>query len=393
MYNKIVIGCAFGDEGKGIAVDNLCRDSSLVVRFSGGQQAGHTVIRNNVKHVFSSYGAGTLKGCPTFFTEDTTFSLPNILKEKEVLASKGIDNPVLYLHPLAMATTPFDVAYNRAKEISNDHGSCGLGIGATMSRTLKTGHKLFAIDFTCRKVLESKLDNIHRYYWDLIQKEFKYNSPELHEFIECSRRQEEFFYDALAKPLPFSIKQFRELESSFSDIVFEGSQGILLDMDHGFFPNVTYANTTSKNALKYCNKNDTEIYYATRCYLTRHGNGWFPEGAEPELINNEEEINVLNKYQGNFRRTALDYDLLNYAISIDDIYSRGTRKKLIVGCVDQIPDFKLDKNKIQGINSFYENTSAKSGHLKITDVIPFLELDGSKKTAILKRQATNTGPK
>lgn len=119
--------------------------------------------------------------------------------------------------------------------------------------------------------------------------------------------------------------------------IFEGAQGILLDRDFGVFPNVTRSNTTSKNALKlYPFK---EIYYVTRSYLTRHGNGFLPDEKPLKLINNKKETNTGNRYQGKFRTAELNTDLLNYALQCDSHFAKGGKKNLVVTCMDQ---YELD---------------------------------------------------
>jgi len=132
-------------------------------------------------------------------------------------------------------------------------------------------------------------------------------------------------------------------------------------MDHGFFPNVTYANTTSKNAIELCKKFNIpiEMWYVTRCYQTRHGNGWMSETGPVTLMNTKEEINITNPWQGDFRIQEIDYGLLNYAIQIDDIYlseyGYEIRKNLMVTCLDQRPGFSFDYSKLnEGFNSKIE---------------------------------------
>lgn len=363
---ELVIDLAFGDGGKGVLTDNLCarspNKSVLVVRFSGGHNAGHTVIRDGVKHVFSSFGAGTLNGRPSFFTEDTAFYLPNMFVEWEILKAKGI-NPRLTIHPLASMTTPYDVAWNRMTERRNRHGSCGAGIAATMKRNIETPHKLYAVDLLNHSMLKEKLAGINGYYQRLLEQSdlsyVKYAAfgkllePELDKFLDVLGEWQAMF-------------SIGDIPTHYPHYVFEGSQGIMLDMDHGVFPNVTYANTTSKNALKYCERLglQTEIFYVTRCYLTRHGSGWMPNENKPNLINNEEEINVFNEWQTDFRTGELDYGLLNQAIAIDKAYHKKQfRTNLVVGCVDQRPDFLFDKERVQGIGGYWINNSAKAGNL------------------------------
>lgn len=359
MLAKIVVGLCFGDEGKGITTDFLCsqnKSNKIVVRFSGGQQAGHNVKINGVSHVHSSYGSGTLRGVPTYFTEHCTMYPANVLNEYNVLKSKGITPNVKY-HPLTKVTTPSDVAYNRYKTRFTNNGTCGIGVGETMSRDLYTGHKLYAIDLTNPILLREKLRMIGNYYIRKIENQFH-----IDEYLSILKEEEFLFSSALEK-IKFEVKPYSYLKE-YDELIFEGSQGILLDMDHGIFPNVTFANTTSKNAIDVCSKlkiNDIEIYYPTRCYQTRHGFGWMSDEERIKLVNNESETNVFNEWQNEFRIGELDYFLLNYSLEVDNIYSENINKNLIVTCIDQRPGFTFDYNKIKTeFKTIYESKSQES---------------------------------
>lgn len=360
----IVVGTGFGDEGKGITTDFLCRqnpEKTIVVRFSGGQQAGHNVKIGNVSHVHSNYGSGTLRGVPSYFSEHCTIYPVTMLRERVNLHKKGIE-PVVYIHPLVNVTTPGDIAYNRLTEKKLGHGSCGLGVGATMNRNIKTGYKLFGIDLTNQTILEQKLRAIYDYYIGLINDE-----EDVAYFNEIFINELGMFNFSVEK-LKINIKSYEFLKQ-FENVVFEGSQGILLDMDHGIFPNVTYSNTTSKNALEISRKigvDHIEIFYPTRCYHTRHGAGWMANRDEIELINNQNEINVFNEWQKDFKIGEMDYDLLNYALSIDNIYSEKIRKNLVVTCLDQRPDFEFNYDKISTkFDHVYESYSPDSKDFKL----------------------------
>ena len=352
MGNSIVLGSGYGDEGKGLTVHNLCAPDSLVIRFSGGQQAGHTVIHNGAKHVFSNFGSGTMIGCPTFFTEDTCIYPKTITREWQELVGKGF-TPRLYIHPLAKVTTPYDVWAGRLKELKTRHGSCGMGIGATMKRN-EGPVKLYAVDLLApASLLRAKLEAIRAYHG------FDENAPlvELEVFIHDM----EAFHEAVANRR-FDVCRFDQLPRH-SNIVFEGSQGVLLDMDHGAFPHVTYANTTSKNAWKYAGA-DAAVYYVTRCYQTRHGNGPFDDNPVT-LTNNNEEINILNTWQGAFRTGEIDDSLLRHAINVDLSYHpANTECNLVVTCVDQRPDFTFDFSTMKGLFAgVYVNDSPNSGNM------------------------------
>jgi adenylosuccinate synthase len=364
-HAQIVIGLSYGDEGKGVVTDFLSflNPNSIVVRFSGGQQAGHTVMRDGIKHIHSSYGSGTLQGLQTYLSEYTTFYLPSIEKERNVLLEKGIIPQPIFIHPLAAMTTPYDVAFNKYKETRlSKHGSCGLGVGATMDRNISTPYKLYAIDLLNKKLLKQKLDNILDYYHEKISIELR---DDYYSILEREIDTESFMSLIDNKDL----LQIIDYKALGSNIIFEGSQGIMLDMNHGVFPHVTYANTTSKNAIKLCKKLklQPELYYVTRCYQTRHGRGPMTSKQEIELINNEEEINVVNLYQGKFRIAEIDYEQLEYSLDVDSIYSgkNWERKNLVVTCLDQRPNFTFNSNRFKSrVSKILYNNSPIAGNIQ-----------------------------
>lgn len=358
MKTSIVLGTGFGDEGKGLMTDYLCSQSEypIVVRFSGGHQAGHTVVIGNKRHVFSSFGSGTLRGAATYWSKYCTCSPIALLKERNTLVEAGI-SPLIYIDPLAMITTPLDRLKNRELEDKQNHGSCGVGFGTTIQRN-EQYTKLFMQDLLFPTVLRAKLEAVSRYYDignDWIDK-FMQSCKSLLDI--CKIRDESILQTCI-----------------IDHVIFEGSQGILLDMDFGFFPNVTRSNTTSKNAISMIkgNMENPEIYYMTRCYQTRHGNGFMSDQRELELINNEKETNIENQYQGKFKTGALDIELLRYAINSDKNFSDGFRSNLVITCLDQFKNnifpttetfmesHQLAK-KLQ-YNSWYESHSPDSQNL------------------------------
>lgn len=330
MKAHIVLGLGFGDEGKGVTVNSLISSldtkSIIVIRFSGGAQAGHTVMHNNVKHVHSSFGSGTLQGLPTYLTEHYLLDPQAMLTEQLVLEAKGVKIPPIFIHPLAKIVTPFDIRSNRANPKTLDNGSCGMGIGATMHRNLEP-YKLYAKDLKHPEICRLKLEAIAYQYYNV------YQVPEIQLIIDSFIKE--------LKALEYTIVPYGFLKN-FGTLIFEGSQGIMLDMEHGIFPNVTYAHTTSKNALEVCETlriKEVTKYYVTRAYQTRHGNGWMSDERLTWLKNTQEETNVTGKWQGDFRVGKLDYDLLNYALTTDAAYHHPLIKEkhhLVVTCLDQV---------------------------------------------------------
>ena len=325
---KIVVGLGYGDEGKGLTVNELCKkaENPVVVRFSAGQQCGHTVHMGDIKHIFSNFGSGTLQNVPTYFTEHTCFYPVTILREKKVLESKGIKEPILVIHPMAKMTTPYDVYANRNCDDNLSHGTCGLGIGKTEKRH-RDNYTLHAIDLMHRSIFEAKMASIKEYY-DM-KTEPTWFEQEMQDFEEAIDLMEDTIgiagYDFL---------------TDFKTLVFEGSQGILLDKDHGVFPNVTYSNTTSKNAMEVCDIlkiKKRKVYCVTRAYSTRHGNGIYVE--EPIALKDaHHETNEINEYQGVFKTANLDHGLVAYAHQIENLYSSGYNYTLVVTCANQVEE-------------------------------------------------------
>lgn len=347
---RIVIGLGYGDEGKGLATDYLCSQSAqpLVIRFNGGQQAGHTVcMPDGRRHVFSSFGAGTLRGAATYWSAYCTFSLPAMLNEYRALIQMSA-MPQLYLDRRCALTTHYDVLYNRLQEQQRGnarHGSCGMGFGNTIQRH-EAGVQLMVQDLLkpdrCRQMLLS----IRNYYKAKSQAELKLNFDEFEHEPEDARflNAMETFCTLLNQYFYITDEETILQNKQWKSFVFEGAQGVLLDMDHGRFPHVTRSSTTSRNALEIINRNKhefsaCELYYISRAYHTRHGEGPFNSAAYAlHLTNNQKETNIFNEHQGNFRVGPLDLDQVRYALGAENTASKGLPKNLILTCLDQLDE-------------------------------------------------------
>lgn len=115
----------------------------------------------------------------------------------------------------------------------------------------------------------------------------------------------------------------------------------MLDMDFGFFPYVTYGNTTSKNAMEMIEKHlvgtTTEVTYVTRCYATRHGVGSLPNRDKViKLAHVENETNTENEWQGRLHVAPLCTDMLDYALLADSNFTKDLDKNLMITCLDQV---------------------------------------------------------
>lgn len=376
MDIDIVIDVGFGDSGKGITVDYIAsqkQEKSLVIRFSGGHQVGHTVKKDNFTHTFSNFGAATLRGVPTFYTCYTTIFPPAILAEHQVIA---IYDPILFMSPLVMVTTPYDIAYNRALEKNNRHGSCGVGFGATIERN-EGPVKLYVKDLQNTWVFRKKLEAIKLYYDQKI-KDLKNERLQSLYLKELEGYHDDNFITVCEDcKQHYTITNLSDLYKEYNHLIFEGSQGILLDQDHGIFPHVTRSNTTVKNALNIIQKllDDSNytitIFYVSRCYQTRHGNGPMSSETSIKLVNKDTEANVTNDFQGAFRKATLDISLIEYAIGTDNIYHTkyDFRYNFVLTCLDQLPDFDLnsflEEDICSGFTRIYGSYSPSSKDFKI----------------------------
>lgn len=355
----IVIGLGYGDEGKGLVTDYLCYSQKrpIVIRFNGGQQAGHTVVnKNGERHVFSNFGSGTLRNVPTYWSGYCTFSPTYFLEEYHSLNVK----PKIFIDKSCPITTHYDILYNRAIEFTrkeNRHGSCGLGFGATVERDNKVAIKFRVEDLSMPNICIDKLKVIKEYYRTKINNETDFAFSQFNHDLEDERFREtvEQINNFLAKGL-IGLTTEKDIFSNnqeWESFIFEGAQGVLLDINFGDYPYTTKSNTTSKNAIEILSRHSDlidvpYIVYVTRAYQTRHGAGPFRLCTPSlELRNIDDETNKYNDYQREFRISNLDIDKLNYAISCDEQYSKGLKKHLVVTCLDQL--------KTEKIPIFFEN--------------------------------------
>jgi adenylosuccinate synthase len=167
---RVVIGANFGDEGKGVLTDYFAAQApatSLIVRFNGGAQAGHTVVTpEGQRHVFGHIGAGSLCGAATFLSHYFVCNSLLFLREYEALGRLGL-TPTVWVDPRAPVTTPYDILINQLLENARGaarHGSCGVGFGETWERTLSTDFALTVADLTDRSRLLRRLMAIRRDY-------------------------------------------------------------------------------------------------------------------------------------------------------------------------------------------------------------------------------------
>ena len=342
----------FGDEGKGQTVDTLCRafGAELVIRYSGGCQAGHNVHAIDtgsgkaVHHCFSQFGAGTLAGARTYLSEHVIIDPPAMQAEAEALRKLIGRNPygLTSVSPYALVTTPYHKAVNRAKEIyrrqagDNPHGSCAMGVGEARRYWLKYGDDaITAGDLVGSSYrLNAKLNLLQQRM--LLRLNDLMSSKPTHwaSMLEgtCSES-----VSAVAKLLrdtaPNVGDGYPPSVSNNGVVVFEGAQGALLDEYLGFHPNTTWSTVTPDNAYELANNMHFDKIHClgvTRTYLTRHGAGPLPTETKTKV--SFDDANPKNRWQGVMRFGWLDLVLLDY------VRKYTVTQGLVVTCCDQVTD-------------------------------------------------------
>lgn len=310
--HKVVLGTFFGNEGKGNTVQWLCQNSNrpIVHHFSGGPQARHRVVHNGISHICSSWGSGVLLGVPTYLNKNVFINPICIVNEYNSLINEGVEVPLLYINEECRVITPYDILANTLNEKIQKDGTCNNGIYNTYKRYLDTpkyGRDCLDVYSIIHEPADY-LQSVREYY------EFGRDGDLESLFTSACTFIKE--HQDIIRIVSWSPVNDQRDCYNYDTVIWEGSQGLLLDMDCGFMPNCT-PSKTGLNGIPESNfKNPMEVYLVMRPYLTRHGNGWgFLK--KPDLSNYftlEEPSNLDTSPQGIFKRGPFDFNLLNRVI-------------------------------------------------------------------------------
>jgi adenylosuccinate synthase len=284
--NVVVLGTQWGDEGKGKIVDLLTDQASLVARFQGGHNAGHTLVIDGEKTVLHLIPSGILREGVTCLIGNGVVLAPDaLLKEMAGLEESGV--PVrerLQLSPACPLILPYHVALDQAREKARGNdaiGTTGRGIGpAYEDKVARRGLRLGDIfnweDFT------SKLKEVVEYHnFALVN----YYGCEAVDFEKTLAEAVE--WAAELKPMVTDVTdKLHNAREAGDNILFEGAQGSLLDIDHGTYPYVTSSNTTAGGTATGSGFGPLYLDYVlgiTKAYTTRVGSGPFPTELDCEV--------------------------------------------------------------------------------------------------------------
>ena len=342
MIVEIVVGANYGDEGKGLVSSKLTsgyinNDKKVLnVLYNGGCQRGHTVDMlspktippTESKHIFHHFGSGTIAGADNYFYKDFLVNPIFFNEEGKALlpfVDKIVNGKGVYVDPRCRVVTPYDMILNQMIEENrgnNRHGSCGFGIFETIKR-----YETSPFNWDYGKILNilSKGDDRQVVdYLNDISKIYLYNKIK-----EYGIKQEivDRYIPILTSYatirnwiVDFQLMMIKTkvvsemIISEYDAVIFEGGQGLALDMDLiNITPHLTPSHTGSVEPIKIINELYRDGYleglpslnvnYVTRSYFTRHGAGPLPTECKREDLNNQIEdlTNIPNSFQGTIR--------------------------------------------------------------------------------------------
>ena len=277
--NVVIIGTQWGDEGKGKVVDLLTERADGVVRFQGGHNAGHTLVIDGKKTVLHLIPSGILHDKVICMIGNGVVLSPEaLLKELEMLASNGVDaHGRLFISEACTLILPYHIALDQARELARGKkaiGTTGRGIGPAYEdkisrRGLRVG------DLLHRERFAARLGEVLDYHNFTLKNYFKTDTVDFQQVLDQGLEMAEKI-----RPMVADVTgMLHRMRAEGKNIMFEGAQGTLLDIDHGTYPYVTSSNPTAGGAATGTGVGPRDLDYIlgiTKAYTTRVGAGPFP---------------------------------------------------------------------------------------------------------------------
>ena len=391
MKNVVVVGSQWGDEGKGKIVDWLSSHADVVIRFQGGHNAGHTLVIDGVTYKLRLLPSGIVrKNKISIIGNGVVIDPWALLDEIKEINSKGvnIDEKNLIISEAANLILPFHKEMDEIREDAAGNSKIGTtrrGIGPAYED--KVGRRSIRVmDLASKENLNKRLDNVLAHH-NAIRKGLKKKIYEKGVLIEELLK-------IAPKILKFSQpvwKKIDEFKQNNKKILFEGAQGILLDVDHGTYPFVTSSNTVASSAATGTGCGPNSINYVlgiTKAYTTRVGEGPFPTELKDKV---GEELGTRGKEFGTVtsrkRRCGwFDGVLVRQTIKISGIDGIALTKldvldeldeiKICVAYeingkkIDYLPAAVDDQLKVKPIYKTYDGWRSSTVGIKNFDELP-----------------------
>lgn len=341
MSVKIAVGTQWGDEGKGKIIDLLGSQADFIVRYQGGANAGHTVKINDNKFVLHMIPSGVLNdNVISAIGNGVVFDYDSFIKELNTLKDGGIDpDGKLFISPYAHVVMPYHKEIDKARESARNTkiGTTFKGIGpAYQDKICRCGFRVIDIldnEFFAVKLREN-IDEKNFQFERLYGEKNKFDYSEI--LNDCLTK-----FEVISKYVKDVSILLEEAMNHNKNILFEGAQGTLLDVDHGTFPYVTSSNTISGGVCVGAGINPTKItdvLGVMKAYTTRVGNGPFVTELHDEvgefLADKGGEVGATT---GRPRRCGwFDSLIAKYAVRINGLTSIALTKLDVLGGLDKI---------------------------------------------------------
>ena len=277
--NVVVIGTQWGDEGKGKIVDWLTDRAQGVVRFQGGHNAGHTLVIDGKKTILHLIPSGILReNVACFIGNGVVVSPQALLEEVDMLEKAGVNVANrLTISEACPLILPYHIAIDQAREVAKGAGKIGTtgrGIGPTYED--KVARRAIRMqDLFTRERFAAKLGEVLDYHNFVLKNYFHANTVDFQQTLD-----ETLALAERIKPMVGDVPRLLyEANKAGKNLLFEGAQGTLLDIDHGTYPFVTSSNCTAGGASTGSGVGPHTLHYVlgiTKAYTTRVGSGPFP---------------------------------------------------------------------------------------------------------------------
>lgn len=322
--NVVVVGTQWGDEGKGKIVDLLTHDTHAVVRYQGGHNAGHTLKINGEKTVLRLIPSGILRShIICYIGNGVVLSPQALIDEIKELEEKGVEvRSRLRISPACPLILPSHIALDKARESQKGSaaiGTTGRGIGPAYEDKIAR-RALKVNDLLHRERFIQKLTELLKYHNFILNKYYQQPEVELEPILQDAFRWAEEI-SPMINDVTTSLHEHRK---KGDHILFEGAQGVYLDIDHGTYPYVTSSNTCIGSVVNGAGFGPRYLDYVlgiTKAYTTRVGGGPFPTELVDETGKRlAERGNEFGSVTGRQRRCGwFDAVLLRRSIELNSV--------------------------------------------------------------------------
>ena len=284
--NVVVIGTQWGDEGKGKIVDWLTDRAQGVVRFQGGHNAGHTLVINGKKTVLHLIPSGILRDkVACYIGNGVVLSPEALLEEIATLTAAGVDVASrLKISEACPVILPYHVAIDRAREAAKGAGKIGTtGRGIGPAYEDKVARRAIRLqDLFHRERFAAKLGEVLDFHNFVLKNYFRVETVPFQKTLDDT-----LAFAERIKPMVADVPRLLyEANRAGDQLLFEGAQGTLLDVDHGTYPFVTSSNCVAGAAAPGAGIGPQSLHYVlgiTKAYTTRVGSGPFPTELDDDV--------------------------------------------------------------------------------------------------------------